>query len=95
MPRVTEKLYFRFGTVLLGIFSPSYSYFINLTTGLYTICQKSGIPWILCKSITSWSGGSSEVSEWQKFGAAASASYVEHVLRKFYIPETFEGKLAL
>ena len=61
-------------------------------TGLYKACHKSGLPWLHCKSIINWMDGSSN-SISHTLGAEVSASYVEHVLNTFYIPEEIEGRL--
>lgn len=60
--------------------------------GLYEICQNYGVPWIICKSITDWADGDKD-ERWHNFGAVVSASYVEHVLKKFCIPGEVPGKL--
>ncbi|CAB3993851.1 WD repeat-containing alr2800 [Paramuricea clavata] len=54
---------------------------------IYATCQNSGVPWLSCKSITKWANDELGNSSWCQFGAAVSASYVQHVLKRFYIPE--------
>ncbi|CAB3984082.1 Hypothetical predicted protein, partial [Paramuricea clavata] len=68
---------------------------ICFTTGLqddkasksvYATCQNSGVPWLSCKSIAKWANDEFQNSTWCQFGSAVSASYVQHVLKRFYIP---------
>ena len=69
-----------------------YFYFALLIdyTGVYKAGQNSGLPWLHCKAIINWMDISSD-SKWHTFGAAVSASYVEHVLNKFDIAEEMQG----
>ena len=62
--------------------------------GLYRACQDSGLAWLHCKAIINWMDISSD-SKWHTFGAAVSASYVEHVLNKFHIAEEMQGIVAI
>jgi hypothetical protein len=48
------------------------------------------VPWLSCKAITAWIHGRENI-EWHSSGAAVSISYVEHALKKFYIPEKMKG----
>jgi hypothetical protein len=59
--------------------------------GVYATCQNSGVPWLCCKSITKWTNDECQNSFWHQFGAAVSASYVQHVLKRFYIPDEIQG----
>ncbi|CAB3990136.1 WD repeat-containing alr2800 [Paramuricea clavata] len=54
--------------------------------GLFASCKTSGVPWLSCKAITAWISGR-ENSGSHSSGAEVSISYVEHVLKKCYIPE--------
>ncbi|CAB4036325.1 WD repeat-containing alr2800 [Paramuricea clavata] len=54
---------------------------------VYVTCQNSGVPWLSCKSIAKWANDEYQNSTWCQFGAAVSASYVQHVLKRFYIPD--------
>ena len=60
-------------------------------TGLYKACLTSGLPWLHCKAIINWTDDISSDSKWHTFGAAVSASYVEHVLNTFHIAEEMQG----
>ena len=59
--------------------------------GLYSICRSLKVPWIICKSIGNWADGE-EDKNWRNYASAVSASYVEHVLRKFYVPGEGQSK---
>ncbi|CAB4031412.1 ---NA---, partial [Paramuricea clavata] len=54
---------------------------------VYATCQNSGVPWLSCKSIAKWANDECQNLTWCQFGAAVSASYVQHVLKRFYIPD--------
>ncbi|CAB3995381.1 Hypothetical predicted protein [Paramuricea clavata] len=60
-------------------------------TGVYATCQNSGVPWLSCKSIAKWASDDCQNSTWCQFGAAVSASYVQHVLKRFHIPDEVQG----
>ncbi|CAB4021869.1 WD repeat-containing alr2800, partial [Paramuricea clavata] len=71
----------------------------QFTTGLqddttakrvYATCQNSGVPWLACKSLVKWENDEFQNSRWWQFGAAVSASYVQHVLKRFYIPDEIQ-----
>ena len=53
--------------------------------GLYSICELSKLPWLVCKGVADWADGDN-MESWQQFSAAASASFVEHVMLNSYIP---------
>jgi hypothetical protein len=38
-----------------------------------------------------WENDECQNSRWCKFGAAVSASYVKHVLKRFYIPDEIQS----
>jgi ubiquinone biosynthesis protein COQ9 len=65
--------------------------FIVLSCTVYATCQNSGVPWLSCKSIARWANDECQNSNWCQFGAAVSASYVQHVLKRFYIPDEVQG----
>ncbi|CAB4005292.1 kinesin light chain-like [Paramuricea clavata] len=54
---------------------------------VHATCRNSGVPWLSCKSIARWANDKCQDSTWCQFGAAVSASYVQHVLKRFYIPD--------
>jgi ubiquinone biosynthesis protein COQ9 len=58
---------------------------------VYATCQNSGVPWLSCKSVAKWANDECQNSTWCQFGAAVSASYVQHVLKRFYIPDEVQG----
>jgi hypothetical protein len=46
---------------------------------------------VSCKSIAKWANDECQNSRRCEFGAAVSASYVQHVLKRFYIPDEVQG----
>ncbi|CAB3990647.1 nucleotide-binding oligomerization domain-containing 2-like, partial [Paramuricea clavata] len=58
---------------------------------VYATCQNSRVPWLSCKSIAKWENDEGQNSTWCQFGAAVSASYIQHVLKRFYIPDEVQG----